>query len=117
MKMDISDKIVTVYLKGVIDTNNSAAVEKELLGIMGQNKDRSFVLDCSELNYISSSGLRVLLKLEKMSFRFELVNVTSEVYEILSVTGFTELLTVRIMRSCSAQERTEEYIVLTLSVS
>ncbi len=95
MKMDISDKIVTVYLKGVIDTNNSAAVEKELLGIMGQNKDRSFVLDCSELNYISSSGLRVLLKLEKMSFRFELVNVTSEVYEILSVTGFTELLTVR----------------------
>ncbi len=49
-------------------------------------------LDASELEYISSAGLRVLLKLKKAVGELTILNVNSEVYEILDITGFTSML-------------------------
>ena len=52
-------------------------------------------LDASQLEYISSAGLRVLLKLTKAVGDVTVNNVSSEVYEIFDVTGFTEILNVK----------------------
>ena len=52
-------------------------------------------LDASQLEYISSAGLRVLLKLAKAVGDVTVNNVSSDVYEIFSVTGFTEILNVK----------------------
>ncbi len=81
-------------LKGRIDSNNAPQVEKELLSQLAQAGSRSVVLDAGALDYISSAGLRVLLRIRKTCPDMRIVNVNSEVYEILDMTGFTEMMQV-----------------------
>ena len=76
-------------IKGKIDTTNAAEFEQELMAA------KPAELDASQLEYISSAGLRVLLKLAKVVGDVTVNNVSSEVYEIFDVTGFTEILNVR----------------------
>ncbi len=85
---------MTIKLNGRIDSNNAAAVEQSILKQMEQGDDSSLVLDAAELEYISSAGLRVLLRIRKTKPSMRIVNVSSEVYEILDMTGFTEMMTV-----------------------
>ena len=87
----LSDSLVK--LQGSVDSSNARQFEEELLAaIAGQ----TMTLDAEELTYISSAGLRVLLKAKKaLSGELVMSNVTSEVFEILDMTGFTQLLTVR----------------------
>lgn len=76
-------------LKGTINSDHAAALEKELLTVLPKE------LDASQLEYISSAGLCALLTLVKTVGDVTIENVSGEVYEIFQVTGFTEILTVR----------------------
>ena len=76
-------------IKGKIDSTNAMEFEKEIMSALPSE------LDASELEYISSAGLRVLLKLTKAVGDVVIQNVNSEVYEIFDVTGFTGILTVK----------------------
>ncbi len=85
-----------IALEGRIDSNNAADVEKEMLGIVNSHKGMTPVIDAENLEYISSAGLRVLMKVMKLfDETLEVQNVSREVYEIFDVTGFTELLDVK----------------------
>ena len=84
----------TIPLTGRIDSNNAAAVEQELLAQLGTEREIPVVLDAKDLAYISSAGLRVILHLKKLNPKLSITNVSSEVYEILEMTGFTEMMTV-----------------------
>ena len=85
-----------IALEGRIDSNNAADVEKEMLGIVNSNKGMTPVIDAENLEYISSAGLRVLMKVMKLfDETLEVQNVSREVYEIFDVTGFTEMLDVK----------------------
>ena len=96
MNFDNSNNTLTLYLVGRIDANNSADIESEIAEVLAKNPGMTPRFDASELEYISSAGLRVLLKYRK-AFRKDLdvLNVSSDVYEIFEVTGFTELLNVK----------------------
>lgn len=61
---------------------------------LGAKPHSSLTLDCETLDYISSAGLRVVLRLRKQEPELRLTNVSPEVYEILSMTGFTEMMPV-----------------------
>ena len=76
-------------IKGKIDSTNAAAFEKEIMEALPKE------LDASKLEYISSAGLRVLLRLKKTVGDVTVVNASSEVYEIFDVTGFTSILDVK----------------------
>ena len=96
MKTSTENNTLTIYLEGRIDTNNAAEVENEIMEAVGANADGNLVIDAEHLEYISSAGLRVLMKLRKSAGKsLPIINVSSEVYEILNVTGFTELLEVK----------------------
>ena len=85
-----------IQLEGRIDSNNAADVEKEMLGIVNSHKGMTPVIDAENLEYISSAGLRVLMKVMKLfDETLEVQNVSREVYEIFDVTGFTEMLDVK----------------------
>ncbi len=85
---------MTIKLNGRIDSNNASAVEQSVLKQIEQGDKTSLVLDAAELEYISSAGLRVLLRIRKTNPAMRIVNVSPEVYEILDMTGFTEMMTV-----------------------
>ena len=83
---------MTVQLKGRIDSSNAAQVEQELLPqLAGQTE---IVLDAQDLAYISSAGLWVILRIRKDYPSLRIVNVNSDVYEILDMTGFTDMMPV-----------------------
>ena len=83
----------TLQLSGRIDSVNAAEWETKLAGQLDTEKETIF--DAAALEYISSAGLRVLLKIQKsLSQKARIVNVSPDVYEILEVTGFSELFDV-----------------------
>ena len=81
-------------LSGRVDSANAAQVERELNAKLAGEKPAALILDLAKLSYISSAGLRILLHLRKNAGDMRLVNVSSEVYEILEMTGFTEMMRV-----------------------
>ncbi len=87
--------ILYIDLSGRIDAGNAAAVEEELQAIRREHMGLHTVLDAAALEYISSAGLRVILRLRKEEPELAMINVSSEVYEVLEMTGFTEMLTVK----------------------
>ncbi|MBP3206473.1 MAG: anti-sigma factor antagonist [Lachnospiraceae bacterium] len=85
-----------ISLEGRIDSNNAPAVEKELSEKIGEQDGREIALDVEKLTYISSAGLRVLMKLrKKVDHPIEILNVNRDIYDIFETTGFTELFDVK----------------------
>ena len=85
---------MTIELNGKIDSNNAAQVEKEITEQLAGQAGAPLELDAGKLQYISSAGLRVLLRIRKAHPDMRITNVCSEVYEILDMTGFTEMMPV-----------------------
>ena len=96
--MDITyrlDKdILYIAVEGRIDATNAAEAEEKIFSIKQQYADKHTVLDADKLEYISSAGLRVILRLRKEEPKLAIINVSADVYEIFDMTGFTEMVTV-----------------------
>ena len=83
---------VTIDLSGRVDASTAPAVEASAFDILTREGLDDLVLDCDELTYLSSAGIRVVLRLAKRTRNIRLVNVASEVYEVLDTCGLTEML-------------------------
>ena len=94
MNGTMEQNVLKLEFSGHIDSSNAPAAEAEALAQMEAQPHEGLILDCQDLTYISSAGLRVVLHLRKLEPELKLVNVSSEVYEILSMTGFTEMMPV-----------------------
>ncbi len=94
LKNTNKDGILTIYLKGNVDSNNSETIEKEINEIEKSTVFKQLVLDAAALDYISSAGLRVVLRQKKQTNDFRVINVSSDIYEIFEMTGFTEMMRV-----------------------
>ena len=90
----MSNESKTIVLSGRVDSNNAAETEQRILAELGGAQGTALTLDASELEYISSAGLRVILRLKKSCPDLKIIGVSSEVYEIFEMTGFTEMMTV-----------------------
>ena len=86
----------TIRLSGKIDSNNAPEIEKEVDRALTDHTGETIIIDASELRYISSAGLRILMKLRKRTGKpVQVIGVSPDVYEIFEVTGFTEILDVK----------------------
>ena len=90
----IDKEILYLAVEGRVDASNAADAEKKLFEIKNANPGKHVVLDAEKLEYVSSAGLRVILKLRKEAPKLAIINVIPEVYEILDMTGFTDMVTV-----------------------
>lgn len=95
MKTKIENGTLTVYLSGRIDSVNAEEKEKEIEALRLENAHESIILDADDLEYISSAGLRVVLRLKKAEPTLSVINVSSEVYEIFEMTGFSEIIDIK----------------------
>lgn len=91
MKMNRDGDKLTVFAEGRIDTNRAPAFAGEVEGALEGVMD--LTMDLDRLEYISSSGLRVLMMaIKEMGRRhgvIRITNVSENVYDILESTGFT----------------------------
>jgi len=92
MNSKIEDGKLIICLDGRIDSNNSDAIEKEINEIRNANPSDGLIMDAENLEYVSSAGLRVLLRLKKIEKDFKVINASTEVYDIFEMTGFTEVI-------------------------
>ena len=90
----IDKDILYIAIEGRIDATNSAEAEEKIFAVRNANPNKHVVLDADKLEYLSSAGLRVILKLRKEEPKLAIINVPSEVYEVLDMTGFTDMVTV-----------------------
>ena len=89
-----ADELV-LEITGRLDTITAPALDKTINENLGEIK--SLILDCKNLEYISSAGLRVLLSTQKklqQKGTMKLKNVHEEVMEIFEITGFIDILTI-----------------------
>lgn len=87
--------VLNVVVKGRLETATAPQLDAEVKGLAADVMDMTF--DFSELEYVSSAGLRVILMAQKtMSARkgsFKLAGVNATVKKVLDLTGFSPLLT------------------------
>lgn len=86
--------ILYIAVSGRVDASNAPAAEEEIFRIKNENAGKHTVIDADNLEYISSAGLRVVLKLRKEEPKLAIINVSPEVYEIFDMTGFTDMITI-----------------------
>ena len=90
-----NDNILTIFFKGHIDSANAGAVEQAVNQVRTEMPADAVVIDAADLEYISSAGLRIILRLRKEVPDLKIINVSSEVYEIFDMTGFTEMVDIQ----------------------
>lgn len=86
--------ILYIAIEGRIDASNAALAEEKIFDIKNENDSKHTVIDADALEYISSAGLRVILKLKKEEPKLAIINVAPEVYDVFDMTGFTDMITI-----------------------
>lgn len=91
-----TENIITLIPDGMIDTNTSLEFEDKVDSVL--LKKRNIIFDFSKVTYISSAGLRILLKAQKKvsSDCCEMIvkNINESIKEIFEITGFINILTI-----------------------
>ena len=86
--------ILYIAIEGRIDASNAALAEEKIFAVRRENEGKHTVIDADNLEYISSAGLRVILKIRKEEPKLAIINVSPEVYDVFDMTGFTDMVTV-----------------------
>jgi len=80
-----------------IDTMNAGQFEQDIQPVLADG-GVDLEMDCSNLVYMASSGLRVIQKtmrtVMQQKGQFKITNVNDEIYKVLQMTGFTKFMTV-----------------------
>ena len=88
------DHHITLILDGRLDTSVTPQTEKEVEPLFDY-KDFEIVIDCSRLEYISSSGLRLLMAINQRCFANHcdlfVKGLKEDVYDVFQTTGFVHL--------------------------
>ena len=91
----MTDATATLKLIGRLDTSTAPELEATIDGCTAGMTE--LVLDCSALEYVSSAGLRVILKAQKLmnaQGAMKLIHVNEAIMEVFDITGFADILTI-----------------------
>ena len=89
---------VTVFLSGRLDTPASQEIAPQMQ-MLTADAGGTIILDCTDLTYISSSGLRIFLSLRKVAAekggKVIVANICNDIRNVLMMTGFLNLFEIR----------------------
>ena len=91
----INGEAVTLIVSGRLDTQTAPELENELDLVLPGLKELTF--DMTSLEYVSSAGLRVILKAQKTmntQGSMKLTGVNDSIMEVFDITGFLDILTI-----------------------
>ncbi|HAH25980.1 MAG TPA: anti-anti-sigma factor [Prolixibacteraceae bacterium] len=94
IKKEKTGNFTVLKIKGRIDTVNSSALEAEVK-LLFDSGENNLIFNCSGMDYISSSGLRVFLVAQKKAIsingKLYLSNMQPAIQEIFRISGFSNL--------------------------
>ena len=83
-----------IGIKGRLDTTNYGMLEIRIMDLI-ESRQSKILVECSQMDYISSSGLRILLmalkKITLMKGKFALCGLQENIREIFEISGFTSI--------------------------
>jgi len=92
------DEVVTAYLKGRFDTLAAQEVSKQLENL-AEDASGTIIIDCTEMSYISSSGLRIFLTLRKAAAdkggKIIVRGISNDIRSVFMMTGFLNLFEIQ----------------------
>ena len=96
--IETNNGITTAHLEGRLDTPTSAVVSP-YFDQLNEHADGTVVLDCTELSYIASSGLRLFLSLRKVALskggKVIVKNINDSIRQVFMMTGFLNLFEIQ----------------------
>ena len=95
MRFELKEKVLTLFLEGELNSYNADNIEKEIDNILKEQTFDKLVLDFSRISYISSAGLRIVLKLKQKYKDVSIIETSLEVYDIFQMTGFTNIMDIK----------------------
>lgn len=104
MRFELSDNLLTLFFEGELNSYNADVMEKEIDEVLSSSKFQTLNLDFAKLHYISSAGLRIILKIKQKHDDSHVINANLDVYDVLQMTGFTNIMDVKkAMREMSVE--------------
>lgn len=100
IKIDIKEQNggMVAFFKGRLDTPSAVQAQQDMDPLM-QNADKEVILDCTDLEYISSSGLRLFLALRKETVakggKVVIEHINEDIQAVFTMTGFFNLFEIR----------------------
>lgn len=95
-KETVNDHLL-LLVNGRLDTTQSDAFEKDMMQVLEGNQKR-IIMDCAGLNYISSSGLRIFLTMQKRMMdsggQFKLCSLQPPIQEVFDMSGFSLIFSI-----------------------
>ena len=89
---------ILATVSGRLDTPSAVIAQEEVTPLL-ENADKEITLDCSKLEYISSTGLRLLLTIRKEAGakggKVIIKNISEEIKNIFMLTGFHNLFEIK----------------------
>ena len=95
LEKNVNGAVVTLKIIGRLDTMTAPALEAAIDDSSAEIQE--LILDCGELEYVSSAGLRVILKAQKQmnaKGSMKLTGVNETIMEVFDITGFADILTI-----------------------
>ena len=93
VRYETDGKKLTAFFEGKVNAANAAGIENELLE-QADGKEE-VILDYEKLIYISSAGIRTLVRLKQTVGKVSIINVAPDIYEVLDNTGITNIIKVK----------------------
>ena len=95
IEKNLNGELATFVVVGRLDTQTAPELEKEIDSVIAGIKE--LVFDMTGLEYVSSAGLRVILKAQKImnaKGSMKLTGVNDSIMEVFDITGFLDILTI-----------------------
>ncbi len=97
IKKEKIENFIVLKIKGKVDTIHSVELEDEVNQLFDTG-EKQFIFNCSEMNYISSSGLRIFLVAQKkvilLKGKLYLCNLQPAIQDIFKISGFANLFSI-----------------------
>ena len=95
MKHSVENNKLTLFLEGELNSFNSEDVEKEIETIINANSFEAIVVDLEKVSYISSAGIRIIVRLKQRYDDTSLVKVPGSIYDIFEMVGLPNMISIK----------------------
>ncbi len=95
MRFQLNERVLTLYFEGELNSYNADNMEREIEDVVSKQDFDTLYLDFSNLHYISSAGLRIILKLKQKYNDTHVIEASLEIYDVFNMTGFTNIMDVK----------------------